>query len=310
MLLSLLAAGLLTGCSADDSAESSATSKDEIRMVVNNDWQLGTRAATIYNGTDLLSSFTANAYTSGSSTPYVKDALVSYSGNQEWNFADRKVYWPETAALDFFAYAPAGATNCVVSANDISYTAAGGPSFSVNLPATSEGQDGKAEFIYAYVTGKTQAQDVAGVQLDFHHPFATVRFALKENNDALTINSISIKDVKTSGTFTHADTPQWSNQSNTADFVATIGQYFPQVDAVQAVGDTYIVLPQAFGNAKLSFVVNYSVDGGSPDELEAEIDMTEWSAGSRYTYIMTIDTYLKVSVTSITINDWTKYNWQ
>ena len=313
-LLSLLAAGLLTGCSADELAESAATSQNEIRMLVNNDWQADTRAATIYEGTTHLSSFTVSAYTTGSTTPYVENGLVTYAGSQEghenWVFVNKKVYWPETAALNFFAYAPADLTDCVVAADAVSYSAVNGPSFSATLPATSQGQDGKAEFIYAYVTDKTYSNSAAGVKLDFHHPFATVRFKLRANNDALTINSITIKDVKTSGTFTHAATPQWSAQGGTTDFVATIGQDFAEVNQEQTVGDTYIVMPQMFANGKQTLVVNYSVDGGSPDELEAEVDVTGWNSGSRYTYVLAIDTFLKVTVTSITINDWVKYNWQ
>lgn len=310
MLLSLLAAGLLTGCSVDEVEESTAKPQNEIRMLVNIDRQTDTRAATIYEGTTQLSSFKTSAYTTGSTTPFVENELVNYVGNQEWHFVNGPYYWPETAALNFFAYAPADLTNCVVAGDAVSYSAVDGPSFSATLPATSQGQDGKEEFIYAYVTDKTFENSGNGVKLDFHHPFATVCFKLRANNDAVTINSITIKDVKTSGTFTHAATPQWSDLGGTTDFVATIGQDFAEVDYEQTVGDIYLVMPQACANSKQTVVVSYSVDGGTPDELEAEADVTGWEAGSRYTYVLAIDTFLKVTVTSITINDWVKYNWQ
>lgn len=310
MLFSLLAAGLLTGCSADDPAESDTTSQEAIRMMVNNDWQAATRAASIYEKDSQLTSFRVTAYKDGTDVKYIDDELVNKDGENEWNFAKGKnsYYWPMFDALDFSAYMPSDLTNAVVAAENVGYVPGSGPTFTVSLPATSEGQDDKIEYVYAYVTGQTKDNALQGVKLDFHHPFASIRFTLKAKNDAVTINSLTIKDVMTAGSFSHGATPQWSSLGGAADFVATVNKTFEQKDEVQNVTGPYLVVPQAFADNKQTIVINYS-DAGVSDVQELEITDPQWQAGNIYTYQLTIDTYFKVTVTKIDINPWQKYDW-
>jgi hypothetical protein len=305
-LSSLLVAGLLSGCSADNGAENDITSNDVIRMTVKNDWQALTRTAFIYEDDSQLTPFKVFAYKHGTDDKFIDGSRVVKNG-EIWE-PDHRYYWPVLDALDFFAYMPYDLTNCVVDAGNVDYVPASGPTFSCTMPSSSEGQDDKSEFIYAYVTDKKRDTDAAGVKLDFHHPFAAVRFVLNENNDNVTINSIVIKNAMTGGTFSHGATPQWSGLSGAADLTLTVNKLFEKKSEVQAITGPYLVIPQTFAGNKQTIVVNFS-DNGISDVLEAEITDPSWTASNIYTYKLTIDTSLKVTVTTIDINPWTKYEW-
>ena len=99
-LSSLLVAGLLSGCSADNGAEDDITSKDVIRMTVKNDWQTLTRATSIYEDDNQLTPFKVYAYKHGTDAKFIDGSRVIKSG-QIWE-PDHKYYWPVLDALDFF----------------------------------------------------------------------------------------------------------------------------------------------------------------------------------------------------------------
>lgn len=308
-LFSVLAAGLLAGCSADDLADGIATSQDEIRLTVTNDWQYGnTRAATVYDNQAFPNSFRVSAYVSGKWTKYIDEALVTNSGTS-WDFEGfQKYYWPMVDELNFFAYMPSDVTGSVVDASTISCTEAEGPSFSLKVPATSAGQDGKDEFIYAYEKGKKKENDVDGVNLNFKHPLAHLIFRLSKLHEGMEIKTITVKDVKTSGTFTHGATPQWSALGDQTDFLATINSTFdlPEDQFPAKVGGPYLAIPQSFDGGKHTIVVTFN-DNGYEDSMEAEIELPKWVSGTRYVYDLTISTYLKVILVTFDINPWVKY---
>jgi hypothetical protein len=311
-LFPLLVAGLLAGCSADEEADGIDTSQDEIRLTVSNDWQYGniTRAATVYDHAHFPSLFWVKAYVKGTWTEYL-DALVINETYNGWVFDGfQKYYWPMVAELNFFAYMPANTANSVVPSSDVSCTQADGPKFSVTLPATSGGQDGKDEWIYAYEQGKSKAANASGVDLNFKHPLSTFIFRLSKLHEGMTIKNITVKNVKTSGTFTHSATPQWSNQGNETDFVATVNSKFelPASEFPKEISGPYFGIPQTFAGGKQTVIVSFD-DNGFEDTMEAEVDVPEWKSGTRYLYDLTINTYLKVNVVTISINPWKKYDW-
>ena len=313
-LLPLLAAGLLAGCSADEAADGIDTSQDKIRLTVSNDWQYGniTRAATVYDDVSFPNAFRVSAFVTGAWTKYIDGALVNKSGD-DWVFDGfQKYYWPMTEALNFFAYMPASADagGCVVDASAVSCTQAEGPKFTVTLPATSEGQDGKAEWIYAYEQGKTKANDKDGVKLNFKHPLSTILFRLSKLHEGMKIETITLKDVKTKGTFTHTASPQWSEQTNATDFVVTVGSRFdlPESEFPKLIGGPYFGVPQEFAGGKQKVVVAFD-DNGYKDTMEAEVDIPRWESGFRYVYDLSISTYFRVTLVTIELNPWKKYEW-
>ena len=310
MLLSLLTAGLLAGCSADDSTERGTTSQDAVRLEGTNDWQAvnGTRAATIYDDATPLTSFRTYAYVDDTDTEYISDALVEQGVDSSWGFVGGDYFWPKLNNLNFFAYAPSDLDKSLVSKGDISYSPASGPSFSVALPASSAGQEGKSEFIYAYETNKNKANDAVGVKLAFHHPFATLSFKLSKAHPGVTINSIKLKDVLTTGTFTHGSTPQWASLDGKQDFLATIGGEFGSGTFPQEIGGPYVVLPQNFAGGKQTIEVSYT-DHGSEEVMVAEVNIPKWESGYQYAYTLTLDSYLTVTSLTIDINPWKKYEW-
>lgn len=312
-LLPLLAAGLLAGCSANEAADGTDTSQDPIRLTVYHDWQYGniTRTANVYDSETFPHSFRVSAFVSNNWTKYMDDALVNKS-DDDWVFDGfQKYYWPMVDALDFFAYMPANpGNNCVVDPSSVSCTKSEGPKFSVTLPATSVGQDGKEEWIYAYEQGKTKASDVEGVRLNFVHPLSTLVFRLSKLHEGMKIKNITVKNVKTSGTFTHTATPQWSAQAGETDFVATINSTFdlPESEFPKVICGPYFGIPQAFAGGKQTVVVSFE-DNGYEDTMEAEVDLSAWESGHRYLYDLSISTYLRVTLVTIELNPWKKYEW-
>jgi hypothetical protein len=43
--------------------------------------------------------------------------------------------------------------------------------------------------------------------------------------------------------------------------------------------------------------------------MEAEVDLPSWESGHRYLYDLSISTYLRVTLVTIELNPWKKYEW-
>lgn len=292
-LPTLLAAVLLAACS-NDTPDTSAEAQ-EIRF--NADvWHVmdGTRATTYNDATDLQTegSFACSAYAANTITAHFTSQQVNWNSSaSKWEFSTPQK-WPGSDvsydALDFFAYMPAIQPDYITSIN---YTTARSPQITCDLRNTVD-----KEFVWTLITRQTQAeQGRTGVALHFTHPFARVRFVLSpESGDHVTVTSVTISDVNSTGTCTlSADgaTSTWSSQDDAATFGGLIGT-------------DYIAVPQTFTGSTQTVTVEAEWEewtGGVTKTFSTNVTMAQWEAGKSYTYTLTLQEYaLKVSTDKYT----------
>jgi hypothetical protein len=314
--LVMMAALLLTACSSDSSdsdiyAPDTSAEANTIRF--NADvWRMmeGTRAATFDNAAALQTEahFTAAAYTHNTTTAYFSPVQIDWDGDS-WEFSDGKHYWPASGALDFFAYMPASGsvpsyitsdpTYSVIDTDDdddnpdtqeVSFTCS-------SLPVTPAGQSSLKEFIYALQPGRTKALDGAsGVTLTFVHPFARIKLQLSSTQEPIHINSITLKNIKNNGTYTHSG--KWSPSGDATNFMVTLNA---DLTANADLG-TYLVIPQSWaGEIEVDATWKEWDETIDPDpNLTTTIPAT-WAPGYSYTYTFTItENDLKVNTAKYT----------
>ena len=295
---------LFAGCSSDspnDSQGNNQGNKDEINLNAQV-WQVmqasAPRRAHTYDNAAALqaqASFTASAYVENATTSYINPRQVNWNTDTgKWVWSDGKHYWPASGNLDFFAYMPATAPSYITAGP--TYTTARQPQFTCTLPMTSEGQGNDLkEFIYALTTEQNKTNAAAGVNLTFKRPFARINFQLAANHPAIRINSITFKGLKSGGTCSFdGNTSTWSSltpDASTVNFVATINSDFATNASVQAIGTTYLMVPQ---NWTGQIEVNASWNDWGDTPVEHTITATlpaekrAWAAGTSYTYTFNI----------------------
>lgn len=149
---------------------------------------------------------------------------------------------------------------------------------------TNAGQSSIKEFIYALTTGQNKAdQGASGVTMTFKHPFARVCFKLSaESGTNVTVNSITIPNLYTGGTFTHSS--GWASPTGDTDLVIS-----GNPAGNPATGDSYyLVIPNNYGTK--TFSVNFTWKEWDEDHnttFTTPLDIN-WQAGYSYTYKLTI----------------------
>ena len=292
---------LLVGCSGDGDGRDvpvSETDKTEIRLAADV-WNVmeGTRATTIPGGALTSGSFTASAYVENATTSYINPEQVNYVTGK-WEWSNGKHYWPATGNLDFFAYMPATAPSYITAGPN--YTTARQPQFTCTLPMTYDAATPAAgqgsdlqEFIYALTTGQNKTNAAAGVNLTFKRPLACIKFQLAASHPAIRINSITFKGLKSGGTCSFdGNTSTWSSltpDASTVNFVATIDNDFSTSASEQAIGTTYLMVPQTFAG-QIEVNASWNDWGDTPVEhtVTATISSITWQPGYSYTYTFNI----------------------
>ena len=264
------------------------------------------------------------SFEAASASPYMENVQVTYNssiddddpadtsdGTGAW-ISDPVYYWPKQGVLSFDAYSPNGLVG------DVSATAGDGimvENHEVRM-TLSEQQD----FLYATralnkttSTGGTNAI-YDGVDIQFKHALAVVKFTAKtaENYSATTtikIKTIEIQDINDKGTFNQNESssnPAWSAQTGSNKYVALEKGVFDESIAINSssatpVGETVIVLPQNFSASTQKLHIEYfikTIASGSVALLQkadlyfhnttALADNNKWEIGKRYTYNLSI----------------------
>ena len=180
LMAAVLVAGSLTSCSSDDqeSKTSALTPSDkEIKFTVGN---ITRGTAFIGNATDLeTAGYQVFAWTT---TPELYINRVVYPGGT--------AYWPTSGSLNFLALYPRTLTASQVAPtawNSFSYTAPTAIDDQVDLmAATAENKD----------------KDGGDVSLDFSHLLSQISIQAKAATSlAVTVKSVELHNVKTTGTF-------------------------------------------------------------------------------------------------------------
>ena len=266
---------LLAGCSGDDSFNGNENSNAiAFNTNVNN---FISKAATYDNNTALQAegSFTCTAYNATTTTAFIDPTTVNWnSGESKWQFAENR-YWPGASALDFFAYMPAAKPGYITS---ISYPSARSAQFVCTLPTD---QSSTKEFVCALATDKTKANSSTGVSMEFKHHFARLRFAMSDaSGDNVTINSVTISGIKTTGTCDfNGTTSTWTPSGDDSSLTATT------ID-----GDTpYLVIPNTYDAGDVTITVNATWTGISSttvNKTATNKNTLTWQPG--YSYLFTL----------------------
>ena len=323
---------MLGALAASCNKEAPALPEDEI-CVAGEGTGPATRAATVFDGAATLideayggGNFTLNAYLAGTNTVFFADEWVNYFADnaaRPWQFRVgntfvRHIWPPNNGRLDFFAYMPykQGQPSYIPS---ISYDSADGPSFTCDLPVTKAYQDTTKEFIYAYSTGINKNTNSQKVTLQFHHPFAAIYFKLMQGHRNMTVHNISITNIHSQGTFTYANTPQWTPDDDRAgnDFVIDVEKIIPgEINFGVIIDGPFIMMPQDLavtGSGCSEMVVEYSwlthVPPFDHEEMRMPIPDVDWEPGKVYIYNMNLgdnkeEIMFKVSVEAWDIMDY------
>ncbi|MBP3750147.1 MAG: fimbrillin family protein [Prevotella sp.] len=282
MAFTLLAAtSLLAGCSGDDSFNGNGNSN---AIAFNTNVNGFFSKASTYNSNDDLKtegSFTCAAYNATTTTPYIDATTVVWNdtendGANKWQFANGiKHGWPGASALDFFAYMPATKPDYITS---ISYPSARSAQFVCTLPPD---QSSTKEFVCALATDKTKANSSTGVSMEFKHHFARLRFAMSDaSGDNVTINSVTISGIKTTGTCTFdGTTSTWEPSGDNSSLTAT------------AINGTtpYLVIPNTYAAEAITITVNATWTGISSTTVNKTATNNKtitWEPG--YSYLFTL----------------------
>lgn len=291
---------LLAACSTDDEQlGNGGETQQEIRIDVGASNYVEVTRATTYEPGSTLESMMLGTNLQGTSTVYFAPELVSYADNV-WTFDGGTRYWPMSSALDFYAYMPATLPSYISNVaydgsddgSDMSFTCTG-------LPVTAAAQGSSLkEFVCAVTKNVAQSTSSGTVSLAMQHPFARIclRWASDYDHSDITVNSITLKNIKNNGTVTFdGSTATWTPTGDVTNFVATALD-----DNDAATLNSYLVVPQTFAGVievnatwkEWDHDVNHTVSTtlASP---------TTWAAGSSYTYDFTItQTDLKVTTTT------------
>jgi len=295
LLLSVLL--LLAGCSSSDSEEQEKGGESQPEIRFNADvWQVmeRTRATTFDNATALQTegTFTCYAYNSATTTVYesVNGATATWSSTY-WSIAGRPT-WPESGDLDFFAYMPANMTNTHCTFDSEPYDEESNrDGYSENMPRIvcttlpvniTVGEDNTTELIYAYVSNQNKDNAGSGVELTFKRPFARVYFKKADGLTGVTINSVTIADIKNNGLCTFNGTATtWTPSGDPTNLVVT---------GSPATGDTpYLVLPQTLGSKTITVNASWTSWSPTTKDVSTTLDLGSWVAGNSYTYTFTLN---------------------
>ena len=193
------AALMFAACSSDEAVK--VNQGNEIQLRTNINW---TRANDITTNT--LAAFNATAINAETGSAYFENETFTRLLGGNTYASTVKHYWPETAALNFFAYAP-------VTSSQIAKT--NYRTFTVTPSATVADQD---DLIYANTNGKTKASNENGVVLNFRHAESKICAKVYNSDNTLTVNAVDwkIAYVSPTGTFTYANetaagTDAWNN---------------------------------------------------------------------------------------------------
>ena len=293
LLLVLLAAGLLAGCTADETDVDGS----EIRFKVT-EWQSmeTTRATTLPEGTITSGSFKVDAYMDETSNKYIDDQLVSYTTGQ-WLFVN-KYYWPQSNNLTFVAYMPTSLPgNTFITKASPAYNYTDGPSFvCTNLPMSNAGQYTLKEFVYAVAKDQNKAtQGSTGVALTFHHTMAKLNLFVMKPHRKVTINKITFKNLYNYGTYVH-NTRVWTPTGSPTNLVITpdpISDLDANATELTTISNPLLMMPQSYTAAnQIEVKLQYwKLDGsGKEEELTITFNnpISEWEIGKSYNYTLNL----------------------
>lgn len=296
MMIAAIAALALTGCvknegayEADQEIAFSTVAQKPTKAEV-----YGPIAGTTYPATEhfgVYAYFTATDYAANSATApvYMNNVEVEQDGSY-WHNTTTKYYWPISGKLTFAAYSPKAFGTGTVSALCTTGVAFDGYTASTDL----------TKQVDLCVTDLIKDQTKqAAVATPFKHTLSQIVFTVAPKVavyyvTSIVVNSITVKTVKTVGSYASTDgtwaNGSWSTLGTPAGYQVLgstpVTLTLTSTTAV-AAGTPIIVIPQACAGYEIdiNYTVNYSATVAATATVTKTIAASsQWEKGKKYTY--------------------------
>lgn len=231
---------------------------------------------------------------------YYMDDVATKTGT---NWVPSKVYyWPgSNRQLRFLAWAPTDAAFQSVPNNPNATT------LQYTTPAEAKNQRDIVAAATGFISNPSNDATCTPVGLQFKHLCTAVIIKTGEQMTAGTIKSVSLKGVKSSGTYDMVNSV-WTLNNSTADFTISPNQATtsttPNGTNLNAGESTFMLLPQTLGaDSKLEVAFHDNISGRDRT-LSASLNGAEWPMGKTVTYRLSITPEYELKfVTEPTLQD-------
>lgn len=252
----------------------------------------GRADATFVNGNDLVSgqkfvvygyNQKADDFSATLNPTFMPGVQVTYNGGKTLETAGDNTYsptryWPKDEAnnkLAFYAYYP-------VSTYVVPTVTEGLGSYAVTVDTDPSKN---VDFLVADLVmdqAYSKTNKTGAVMLNFRHQLAKVQFLVKTNVEGtdtkVTLNSLTIKQVKTTGTLTPTYGTEfstaWSGQADAKNFtVYSSDMPLSTTAVIKDTTHTYLMVPQTLGDDVVATVV-YTYQTGSDEAVTNTVDVT------------------------------------
>lgn len=228
-------------------------------------------------------------------TQYYMDDVATNTGTNNW-VPSKVYYWPgSNRQLRFLAWAPTDATFDAVpntpNATTLKYT----------TPAEAKNQRDLVAAATDFIDSPANDGTCTPVSLNFKHLCTAVIIKTGEQMTAGTIQSVSLKGIKNSGTYDMVGS-EWTLNNSTANFTIspnkeTTGATHNGTD-LNAGESTFMLLPQKLGaDSKLEVVFHDNISG-RVRTLSASLKDAVWPMGKTVTYRLSITPEYELKFTS------------
>ena len=232
-------------------------------------------------------------------------------------------YWPSEGTLTFNAISPVTISPDKTILTSTSFTYADADGVVSAIGATlNDNSTNKADVLVAKtVTGQNKTNNATGVEMTFYHALAQIVVTAKVGSNAPTtkINSIKLNNTAQAGSLSatnlsneNGPTFEWTAPVYTdVDFDATFFDTNLTTDeSAESTGILVLPVDEKDVDTKYSITVNY--DLGSNTGLESTLELlssdaekiSEWEAGKKYVYNLTITATEILIAPSVDNWDW------
>lgn len=252
-----------------------------------------TRAAmqtSMYNDFKVVAEIRENGKIGGQ---YFMNETATKSGNN-WVPA-HTYYWPgSNRQLRFLAWAPTDAFQTVPNtpkATTLQYT----------TPTEAENQRDLVAAATDFMESPANDGTCTPVSLNFEHLCTAVIIKTGEQMTAGTIQSVSLKGVKYSGTYDMVKS-EWTLNNDTTSYTVSpnmaTGSTTAEGTKLNADNATFMLLPQTLGaDSKLEVMFHDNISGRDR-LLTASLNRAEWPMGKTVTYRLSITPEYELEFTS------------
>lgn len=264
--------------------------------------RLDSRGAPIQDAT--MPEFTAVALT-GENALFFKEKLTV--GNDGKAITGR--YWPNMP-LHFFAYTASLGYDFNPDVNVSGGNCTGSFSYTMPAPdpATNNDATKQPDLIVAITPGQNKQE--TAVPLRFHHALTAIVFKMGKVEAGTTIQSISLTNLRSSGTCTFAATGSndvqytWSNHAGKESYVQTIEPYeVSQGTALTHDATTFLVVPQDI-TAETAVNVKFKIEGRGEYNLSCKLNpggtnptiISTFQPDTKYTFTLSLAEEIQITV--------------